>query len=139
MGRTPLWKSSGGQRAVHRSFSTASSTSGRDLREHSNFSITAGAVSIGDANQTKNYSITHSGGLGEKRTSQRQDSRSSTTEKAKSYEAAGSLSSGCNTPDPLSPSMVERVDTLEVNTRPSTPTESTSLTQNEATVAANLA
>ena len=137
--RTPLWKSSGGQRAVHRSFSTASSTSGRDLREHSNFSITTGAVSIGDANQTKNYSITHSGGLGEKRTSQRQDSRSSTAEKAKCYEAGGSLSSGCNTPDPLSPSMVERVDTLEVNTRPSTPTESTSLTQNEATVAANLA
>ena len=32
--------------------------------------------------------------------------------------------SGYNTPDnPLSPGMVERVDTLEVNTRPSTPTE----------------
>lgn len=30
-------------------------------------------------------------------------------------------SSGCNTPDPLSPGTVERVDTLEVTTRPSTP------------------
>ena len=30
-------------------------------------------------------------------------------------------SSGCNTPDPLSPGMVEKVDSLEVNTRPSTP------------------
>ena len=30
-------------------------------------------------------------------------------------------SSGCNTPDPLSPGVVEKVDSLEVNTRPSTP------------------
>ena len=29
--------------------------------------------------------------------------------------------SGCNTPDPMSPGSVEKVDTLEVNTRPSSP------------------
>ena len=51
----------------------------------------------------------------------------------------GSLSSGCNTPDPLSPSMVEKVDTLEVNTRPSTPTDNTPPLNADGSVAANFA
>ena len=50
--RTPLWKSSGGQRAVHRSFSTASSTGGRENRDSQltsvNFNIVDQSKNIAD-------------------------------------------------------------------------------------------
>ena len=51
--RTPLWKSSGGQRAVHRSFSTASSTGLRETRETSNTIASSANVNFGDASQMK--------------------------------------------------------------------------------------
>ena len=131
--RTPLWKSSGGQRAVHRSFSTASSTGGRESRDNQlssvNLNINDQSKSVGEMKSEKTGN----------RTNQRQDSRSSNAEKSKGFDAGGSLSSGCNTPDPLSPSMVEKVDTLEVNTRPSTPTENTVQVNSDTTVAANIA
>ena len=131
--RTPLWKSSGGQRAVHRSFSTASSTGGRESRDNQlasvNLNINDQSKSVGEMKSEKTGN----------RTNQRQDSRSSNIEKSKGFDAGGSLSSGCNTPDPLSPSMVEKVDTLEVNTRPSTPTENTVQVNSDTTVAANIA
>ena len=50
--RTPLWKSSGGQRAVHRSFSTASSTGGRDNRDPPNI-LSSTNLNLGDGSQIK--------------------------------------------------------------------------------------
>ena len=52
--RTPLWKSSGGQRAVHRSFSTASSTGVRETRDSSNVAALSGNLNLGDGSQIKN-------------------------------------------------------------------------------------
>lgn len=59
--RTPLWKSSGGQRAVHRSFSTASSTGGRDSRDTQltsvNLNITDTSKTIGEMKRYENINI----------------------------------------------------------------------------------
>ena len=131
--RTPLWKSSGGQRAVHRSFSTASSTGGRESRDNPLSSVN---LNIND--QSKHVGDMKSDKIGN-RANQRQDSRSSNAEKSKAFDAGGSLSSGCNTPDPLSPSMVEKVDTLEVNTRPSTPTDNSIQVNTDVAVTPNIA
>ena len=138
--RTPLWKSSGGQRAVHRSISSASSTGVRESRESMNITLANSSVNFVDGNPIRIPAPNHSGSGGTgQRTNQRQDSRSGTADKAISFETGGSLSSGCNTPDPLSPSMVEKVDTLEVSTRPSTPTDSSTPINPESSIAANLA
>ena len=138
--RTPLWKSSGGQRAVHRSISSASSTCVRESRDTSNITFASSSINLGDGNHPRSAAGPQSGSVvAEHRTSQRQDSRSSAADKAKSFETGGSLSSGCNTPDPLSPSMVEKVDTLEVNTRPSTPTDSSTPINADGSVAAHIA
>ena len=52
--RTPLWKSSGGQRAVHRSFSTASSTGVRETRDSSNVAALSSNLNLGDGSHIKN-------------------------------------------------------------------------------------
>ena len=64
--RTPLWKSSGGQRAVHRSFSTASSTGGRENRDSQltsvNFNIVDQSKNIADFKRyVGNLSVTQLG------------------------------------------------------------------------------
>merc|ERR1719273_1991032 len=79
--RTPLWKSSGGQRAVHRSISTASSTGVREAARD------AGVGSFPDSNYPRSISQSYilSGGAAY-RTSQRQDSRSGVADKTASND-----------------------------------------------------